>query len=118
MGEKKNSTYPKPSELESQTSIVSLIITGQYRLVYDGRGRQSNRGMTGGHLSEWYAFEVRAANGKVIGEFHVHPLKRGGLAAGNFRLFADHSFGSVTIGRANDWQWLCRHLRDQLPKDL
>lgn len=96
---------------------MSLIITGQYQLVYDGNGLQSNRGMTGGHLSEWYVFQVINAGGQVIGEFHVHPTRRSvhGIAAGNFRMFADHAFGSVTIGRALDWDWLCAHLVGQLP---
>lgn len=86
-----------------------MIITGQYRILYDGRGLQSGNGST------WYAFQIVAPDGKVIGEYHIHPRRGGGFASGNLRLFANNSFGEVLIGRATDWQWLCDHVNGQVP---
>jgi len=122
MGEKKkNPNFPDKEDLEggAQTSIVSLIITGQYTFRYDKKGLKSSR--SGGRLTEWYAFEIIAPNGKVIGEYHIHPGRRKGeYWSGNLRLWTsipsafdtqegrDH--GIVVIGRATDWQWLCDYL--------
>jgi hypothetical protein len=90
-----------------------MVITGQYRIIYDGRGLQSSD--KGAQYSEWYAFQIIAPNGQVIGEYHIHPGRHGGFRSGNLRLFANNSFGEVLIGRATDWQWLCDHVSGQVP---
>jgi hypothetical protein len=113
MGEGKGGRERRPIEVENQTSVVSMIITGQYQIVYDGKGLVTWKTASG--TSTGYKFNV-IAQGKIIGEYHIHPNRnrRFPWASGNFRLFVDNSFGSALIGRATDWQWLCDHVSDQI----
>jgi len=90
--------------------VGKLITQGSYSIVYDGQGLQT--WVTDSGTTTGYAFHVMSG-GKIVGEYHIHPNGKR-MYSGNFRLFANNSFGNLMVGQARNWQWLCDKVADQV----
>ena len=112
---KKGIPIERPKQL-TQIAVAKLIGDGVYSVIYDGEGIQKADASSSNPNSTWYAFDIKTASDKIVGEYHVHPRVGPGAsyASGNLRLKDDSSFGQYIVGRATDWKWLC----DDISKTL
>ena len=106
-------TMTRPAPVPTASAVKGEIDGGRYTVTYDGTGLQHAGPSNSNPDSTWYAFTVKGAAGKVIGEYHIHP-KAGGFASGNLKVpFGTSGFMS-SVGRATDWQWLCDKVKSQV----
>ena len=103
---------PEQKDLPGIRAVDDKIRDRDWELVYDKKGLQKNNGY---RHSEWYVFNIENRAGEVIGEYHIHPTRRG-YASGNFRLKCKGAFGSAAIGSARDWQGLCDWVSDDVDR--